>query len=192
MSLTTVSELRTTLGVGTLYSDAVLQEVCDATDAVLLPMLWTNTTYNISHSNTANTGTLYFEDYVNKTFYVGQTVVITGMGSKHNGSKTITEVGEYSITYAITGSSNTPAPYHPVNPFGAVAAETYLDPATIPSIQEAALMISIDIWQSRQAPSSGGVSIDGYTPSPYRMGNTLLARVRGLLAPYLAPRSMVG
>ena len=36
------------------------------------------------------------------------------------------------------------------------------------------------------APSSGGVSIDGYTPSPYRMGNTLLARVRGLLAPYLS------
>ncbi len=31
-----------------------------------------------------------------------------------------------------------------------------------------------------------------FTPSPYRMGNTLLARVRGLLAPYLDPRSMVG
>ena len=40
MSLTTVAELRATLGVGTLYSDATLQEVCDATDAVLLPMLW--------------------------------------------------------------------------------------------------------------------------------------------------------
>ena len=73
-----------------------------------------------------------------------------------------------------------------------LAADTYLDPATVPAIQEAALMISIDIWQSRQAPSSGGVSIDGYTPSPYRMGNTLMARVRGLLAPYLDPRSMVG
>ena len=80
----------------------------------------------------------------------------------------------------------------PINPYGTCAADTYLDPATIPSIQEAALMISIDIFQSRQAPSSGGVSIDGYTPSPYRMGNTLLARVRGLLAPYLDPRSMVG
>ncbi len=64
MALTTVAELRSTLGVGTLYTDAVLQEVCDATDAVLLPMLWTNTTYNIAHSNTATTGTLYFEDKV--------------------------------------------------------------------------------------------------------------------------------
>ena len=57
MALTTVSELRTTLGVGTLYPDATLQEVCDATDAVLLPMLWSNVYYNIAQSNTATTGT---------------------------------------------------------------------------------------------------------------------------------------
>ena len=125
-------------------------------------------------------------------FYVGETVVISGSGSKHNGNKTITGVGDYSITYAISGNNNTAAPYHPVNPFGTCAAETYLDPSTVPAIQEASLMIAIDIWQSRQAPSSGGVSIDGYTPSPYRMGNTLLARVRGLIAPYLSPNSMVG
>ena len=192
MSLTTVAELRTALGVGTLYADATLQEVCDAADNVLLPFIWSNTTSITGHSNTATTGTSYFDEDVRYTFYVGQTVVISGSGSKHNGSKTITEVGEYSITYAISGNNNTATVYHPVNPFGIVTAETYLDPSTVPAIQEAALMISIDIWQSRQAPSSGGVSIDGYTPSPYRMGNTLLARVRGLLAPYLDPRSMVG
>ena len=192
MSLCTVSELRSALGVGTLYSDATLQEVADAADNVLLPFIWANTTPVIAHSNTATTGTSYFDEYVQKTFYVGQTVTISGAGSKHNGSKTLTSVGEYSITYAISGNNNTVTPYHPVNPFGMVTADTYLDPSTVPAIQEAALMISIDIWQSRQAPSSGGVSIDGYTPSPYRMGNTLLARVRGLLAPYLDPRSMVG
>lgn len=192
MSLTTVAELRSALGVGTLYADATLQEVCDASDNVLLPFIWNNNSFNVAHSNTASTGTLYFDEEVRSTFYIGQTVVISGNGSKHNGNKTITEVGEYSITYAITGNNNTPAPYHPVNPLGTVAADTYLDPATVPAIQEAALMISIDIWQSRQAPSSGGVTVDGYAPSPYRMGNTLLARVRGLLAPYLDPRSMVG
>jgi hypothetical protein len=191
MSLTTVAELRTALGVGTLYADATLQEVCDAADNVLLPFIWANTSFNVGHSNTTTTGTLYFDEAVKDVFYVGQTVVITGNGSHHNGNKTITEVGEYSITYAVTGTP-TAAPYHPVNPFGTVTASTYLDPSTVPAIQEAALMISIDIWQSRQAPSSGGVSIDGYTPSPYRMGNTLMARVRGLLAPYLDPRSMVG
>jgi len=192
MSLTTVAELRTALGVGTLYADATLQEVCDAADNVLLPFIWANTTPIVGHSNTTNTGTSYFNDYVKDVFYVGQTVNISGSGSKHNGNKTITGVGDYSITYAISGNNNTAAPYHPVNPFGTCAAETYLDPSTIPSIQEASLMIAIDIWQSRQAPSSGGVSIDGYTPSPYRMGNTLLARVRGLIAPYLSPNSMVG
>lgn len=192
MSLTTVAELRTALGVGTLYADATLQEVCDAADNVLLPFLWTNTTPIIGHSNTANTGTSYFDEYVQDVFYVGQSIVITGCGSKHNGSKTLTAVGERSVTYAITGNNNAVTPFHPINPYGVAAADTYTDYTTIPAIQEAALMISIDIWQSRQAPSSGGVTIDGYAPSPYRMGNTLLARVRGLLAPYLDPRSMVG
>ena len=192
MALTSISELRTALGIGTLYSDSVLTEVVDSADNVLLPFIWANTTNIIGHSNTATTGTSYFDEKVIDKFYVGETVVISGSGSKHNGSKTITVVEADSITYAITGNNNTPTPFHPVNPYGKVAAETYLDPSTVPAIQTAALMISIDIWQSRQAPSSGGVSIDGYTPSPYRMGNTLMARVRGLLAPYLDPNSMVG
>ena len=192
MSYTTVAELRTALGVGTLYADATLQSVCDAADNVLIPFLWTNSTPVIGHSNTTNTGTSYFQDRVDDVFYVGQSLVFTGCGSKHNGNKTLTGVGEYSVTYAITGNNNTPAPYHPINPYGLATADTYVDYSTIPAIQEASLMISIDIWQSRQAPSSGGVTVDGYAPSPYRMGNTLMARVRGLLAPYLAPGSMVG
>jgi hypothetical protein len=191
MSLTTVAELRSALGVGSLYADATLQEVCDASDAVILPMLWNNYSFNVAHSNTTNTGTLYFETTTKDVFYVGQTVVITGNGSKHNGSKTITGVGAYSITYAITGNNNTAAPYHPVNPLGQVAAETYVDWSQDAAVQEAALMISVDIWQARQVSSTGGVSPD-FTPSPYRMGNTLLARVRGLLAHALSPDSMVG
>ena len=192
MALTTIAELRSALGIGTLYSDAILTEVVDAADNVLLPFIWSNTLSIIGHSNTANTGTSYFAEFIAEELYVGQTVVITGAGSKHNGSKTITGRTDHSITYAITGNNNAVTPRHPINPYGLLSAETYLDPATVPAIQEAALMVSIDIWQSRQAPSSGGVTIDGYQPSPYRMGNTLLARVRGLLAPYLDPRSMVG
>jgi hypothetical protein len=191
MSLTTVAELRTALGVGSLYADATLQEVCDAADNVLLPFLWNNYTFNVGHSNTTTEGTLYFDQSIIDIFYVGQTVVISGNGAPHNGSKAITGVSDDSITYAVTGSP-TAQPQHSVAPFGQVAVAATVDYTTIPAIQECALMISIDIWQSRQAPSSGGVSIDGYAPSPYRMGNTLLARVRGLLAPYLDPRSMVG
>ena len=126
MSTTTVAELRSALGVGTLYADSVLQEVCDSADNVLLPFLWTNTTSIIGHSNTAHTGTSYFNDYVQDVFYVGETVNITGCGSKHNGSKTITGVGEKEITYAITGNNNTPTVFHPVNPYGTLSAETYV------------------------------------------------------------------
>ena len=191
MSLTTVAELRSTLGVGTLYTDATLQEVCDASDAVLLPMLWANTNYNISHSNTASTGTLYFEENVVGTFYVGQTVTISGNGSKHNGSKTITAVGENSITYAITGNNNTPAVEHPVAPYGTVTAETYVDWSTDAAVQNAALMIAVEIWQARTATLSGSNLVD-FQPSPYRMSAQLLAKVRGLIAHALAPTSMVG
>ena len=192
MSITTVAELRTALGIGTLYTDAVLQSVCDAADNVMLPFLWTNTTPIIGHSNDASTGTSYFANPVQDVFYVGETVNITGAGSKHNGSKTITSLGARSITYAITGNNNTPTPYHPINPYGTLSAETYVDYTTIPAIQEASLMIAVAIFQARQAPTGQGVSIDGFSPSPYTMSNQLLARVRGLLAPYLSPSSMVG
>lgn len=192
MSLCTVAELKAALGVGSLYPDATLQEVCDAADNVLLPFIWANTSFGVAHSNTATTGTTYFDENVQETFYIGETVNITGMGSKHNGSKTITEVGEYSITYAITGNSNTPAVRHPVNPYGVVAAETYLDPAAVPAIQLAALMVAESIWQSRQANSGNGMAPDGTMGSFYAMSSQLMSRVRGLLAPYLDPRSMVG
>jgi len=191
MSYTTVAELRTALGVGSLYNDATLQEVCDAADNVLIPFLWTNDNFNVGHSNTTTEGTLYFDELVTGTYYVGQSVTVTKNGSPFNGTKTITGVGEYSITFAVTGTP-TATEYHPVVPYGVVSGVTQNTYSSIPAVKEASLMISIDIWQSRQAPSSGGVTVDGYAPSPYRMGNTLLARVRGLLAPYLDPRSMVG
>ena len=192
MSLCTVVELRTALGVGTLYPDSSLQEVCDSADNVLLPFIWANTSNIIGHSNTANTGTSYFEENVQETFYIGETVVISGSGSKHNGSKTITSVGEYSITYAISGNNNAVTPFHPVNPYGKLTADTYLDPATVPAIQEAALMVSISIWTSRQTNTGNGMNPDGSIGSMYAMSSQLMARVRGLLAPYLDPNSMVG
>jgi hypothetical protein len=192
MSITTVAELRSALGVGTLYQDSVLQSVCDAADNVLLPFIWANTSNIIGHSNTATTGTSYFDEKVIDKFYVGQTVVIAGSGSKHNGSKTITAVDADSITYAITGNNNAVTPFHPVNPYGLLNAETYLDPATVPAIQEASLMISISIWTSRQTNSGNGMNPDGSIGNMYAMSSQLIARVRGLIAPYLDPRSMVG
>ena len=189
MSLCTVAELRSALGVGSLYADATLQQTCDAADAVILPMLWKPVWFSVAHSNIVGTGTLYFDIPVKDIFYVGQTVTIANSGTKYNGSKTITAVGAYSIS--VTTTHTTETAYHPIEPYGTVSGETYTDWTTDSAVQEAALMISVDIWQARQVSNSGGVSPD-FTPSPYRMGNTLLARVRGLIAHALDPRSMVG
>jgi hypothetical protein len=190
MSLTTIAELRTALGVGTLYADATLQEVCDAADNVLLPFLWKNQVPTVAHSNVGTVGTLYFDEPIRDMFYVGQSVTISGSGTKFNGTKTITGVSEYSFN--VTTSHTSDNPYHTIMPYGIAAAETYADYTAIPSIQEASLMVAITIWQARQAPSGQALSVDGFQPSPFTMSSSLMARVRGLLAPYLDPRSMIG
>lgn len=154
-------------------------------------MLWNNYQFNSGHSNTATTGTLYFDFNVEKIFYVGQSVVISGNGSKHNGNKTLTGVGDYSITYNITGNNNTPAVEHPVQPLGQVAAETYVDWTLDQAVQNASLMIATEIWQSRTATLSGSNLVD-FQPSPYRLSAQLLGKVRGLIAHALSPSSMIG
>jgi hypothetical protein len=191
MSTTTVAELKAALGVGSLYADATIQEVCDAADEALLPFLWKNENYNIAHSNTTTEGTLYFEEVVTGTYYVGQSVTITKNGTPFNGTKTITGVGDYSITFAVTGSP-TATEYHPCVPFGIVSGVTQNTYATIPAVREASLMVCVSIWTARQTNSGNGMQPDGSMGSMYTMSSQLVARVRGLLSPYLDPRSMVG
>ena len=190
MSITTVAELRTALGVGTLYTDAVLQSVCDASDNVMLPFLWKNQQPIVAHGNVGTVGTLYFDENITDVFYVGQSVVISGAGTKYNGTKTITEV--QAKQFSVTTSHTSDNPRHTVAPYGIAAAETYIDYTTVPAIQEASLMVTIAIWQARQSPSGQSMTVDGFSPSPFTMSSTLVARVRGLLAPYLDPRSQVG
>jgi hypothetical protein len=185
----TVAELRSALGIGSLYSDSIVEEVCQSSEDIVNSYLWKNEKYNYAHSSIVGSGTLYFNEAVTDSYYIGQSVTISNNGSRFNGTKTITNVGTNSIT--VTTSHNTIQPIHPTNPYGTVATETYVTYATTPAVREASLMIAVDIWQARQASNAGGISPD-FQPSPYRMGNTLTARVRGLLAPYLSPNSLVG
>jgi hypothetical protein len=53
------------------------------------------------------------------------------------------------------------------------------------------MILAVDIWQARQAPS-GGQTTDVFSPSPFKMGNAMIGKIRGLLAPYMNPSSMVG
>jgi len=186
----TVAELRSVLGIGSLYTDAVVDECAQAAQDIVFSYLWINAVPNSGHSNTATTGTLYFNQSIVGVFYVGQTVTISGNASHHNGSKTLTGVSGNTITYSINGNP-TPAPFHPVAPYGLVKADTYVDYTTVAAIREAALMVAVDIWQSRQASNSTSITPD-FQPSPWRMSASLIAKVRGLLAPYLSPNSLVG
>jgi hypothetical protein len=54
------------------------------------------------------------------------------------------------------------------------------------------MILAVDIFQARQVSQTGGVTIDGFSPSPYRMGNSMIGKVRALLAGYQNPNSMVG
>jgi hypothetical protein len=191
MSITTVAELRTALGVGTLYSDSVLQSVCDASDAVLLPFLWNNDTFNIAHSADDYKRTLYFENLAQGTFYVGQAIVVSGNDELFDGTYSITEVAENSISY-LAEEGDRIRPKHLVTPFGKVASQNDIDYSTKAPVQEASLMICVSIWTSRQTNSGSGMNPDGSIGSMYAMSSQLIARVRGLIAPYLSPNSMVG
>jgi hypothetical protein len=201
----TQSELRVVLGIGSLYDNSVVEECCQAAENIIKGHLWYNNYYAAAKSLTDNVATLYFQ--MPHGMFVGQSVIITNAGSPFNGTKTITEINgaiqvsalnyqnysltayNYSISYAASGSDQVK---NPIQPYATVAATTNVDFATVPEIREASLLIAVDIWQSRQLSNSGGVSPDGFTPSPYRMGNTLLARVRGLIANYLNPNGLVG
>ena len=191
MSITTVAELKSALGVGSLYSDAVIQSVCDAADDVLLPFLWKNENYNIAHSNTTTEATLYFSDKISDVYYVGESVTVTKNGTPYNGTFTITAVNAYSISYALAGLPAAQG-YHPVVPQGVVSGITQMDYTAQAAIQEASLMICVSIWTSRQTNSGNGMNPDGSMGNLYAMSSQLISRVRGLIAPYLSPNSMVG
>lgn len=185
----TKAELRTNLGIGTLYSDAVVEEVCQSAEDIIKSKLYFNKTNVIAHEATGTTGTVYFDRAIYDRFYVGQVVTIENVAAHFNGSHTITVLTDYSLSFV--NAQITTTPKHAVIPSGSVIVAGQIDYATMPSIREAAMMIAVDIWQARQMSATGGISPD-YQPSPYRLGNTLLARIRALIADYLDPGGLVG
>lgn len=185
----TKAELRTNLGIGALYTDAVVEEVCQAAEDIIKAKLLFNKTNVIARQGVGTTGTLYFDRLIAGRFYVGQVVTVENVAAHYNGSHTITAFTDYSLSFV--NAQITTNPKHDVLPFGSIIIAGQLDYSTVPAVREASLMVATDIWQARQMSATGGISPD-FQPSPYRMGNTLMARVRGLLADYLDPGGLVG
>ena len=184
-----MQELRDNLGIGTLYSNATVEECCQSAQDIIDSYLWYNSA--LVYATELNNNIATITTTQPHGFVTGESVTITKSDTAtFNGTYTITGYTAYTFTYAKTASDQIT---FLVSPFGLIrGSQTGTAYASVAAVREASMMIAVDIWQARQAPSGQGASLDGFVPSPFKMGNTLIARVRGLLAPYLAPTSMVG
>ena len=207
---TTMQELRDSLGIGTLYTDPQVEECCQTAQDLINSFLWFNTAPVVATGTASNVATVVIASP--GQFVTGQLITITASGSGYNGVKTITGTGPYTTTgtttFFLPTRYNYPLGYqyiqfanvaadaamHLVQPYGTMAGpdDKTASYATTAAIRSASLMLATNIWQSRQAVQNGAMGIDGYGPSPFRMSNTLMASVRGLLAPYLSPAAMIG
>ena len=183
MSYVSVAELRDALGIGALYDDADIQSCIDAAEEIILPMLVQHTIPVIKTKLVSNVATAYFE--APNTFAVGD-VVHTNLGTPYNGNITITAIGDYSVSWAKTNANVTESWVIPHGWLGLQADWTGVE-----AVHQAILMTSADVWQARTATNGQSVGMD-FAPAPFRMGHSLLTRVKGLLAPYIAVQTMLG
>lgn len=206
---TTMQELRDSMGIGTLYTDPQVEECCQTAQDLINSFLWFNSDPVVATGLASNVATVVIA--TTTPYVVGQTVTIAASGAVFNGARVITGTGPYYsstttlvlpyrpgyplgyqyLQFAITSSDQT---LHFVQPYGTVTGSDHKTAsyANTPAIRSASLILATNIWQSRQSTQNGAMAVDGYSASPFKMSNTLMASVRGLLAPYLNPQSMVG
>jgi len=205
-----MQELRDSLGIGTLYTDPQVEECCQTAQDLINSFLWFNTAPVVATGTASNVATVVIASP--GQFVTGQLITITASGSGYNGVKTITGTGPYTTTgtttFFLPTRYNYPLGYqyiqfanvaadaamHLVQPYGLMTGpdDKTASYATTAAIRSASLMLATNIWQSRQAVQNGAMGVDGYGASNFRMSNTLMASVRGLLAPYLSPAAMIG
>jgi hypothetical protein len=210
----TEAELRANLGIENLYSSAIVEECCQTAQDLLNQFLWFDSAPVVGVTLQDNIATVMIANPA--IFSTGQSVTLSGCGSTFNGTYTITGTipwssgtvnqipslvfNQYSfnwpngfsfIQFAKTAAN---VNFQRVLPYGsAVGADTKTNSyATTPAVREAAMILAVDVFQARQVSQTGGVTIDGFSPSPYRMGNSMIGKIRGLIAGYQNPSSMVG
>jgi len=188
-SIVTATQLRSILGVSaSLYNDAYLDDVIDACESIILPML---VTYKAPIANAElDDNVATFGTQGEHPFSVGQSVVIAGVSATFNGTHTITDVSDdhYEFTAAITAADVTKFNVIPAGSATLSGASTYVGNA---AVESAILSVCVQIFQNRTA---GGGAIEGvdFTVTPFRMSRGLLSSVAGLLGPYLDVEAMIG
>ena len=210
----TEAELRANLGIQDLYSSDIVETCCQAAQDLLNQFLWFDSAPIVGTALQDNVATVMVANPA--IFSTGQSVTLSGCGSTFNGTYTITGTipwtagtatqfpsiafnsryfnypNGYSFIQFAKVAAN--ANFTRVLPYGsAVGADTKTNSyATTSAVREAAMILATDIFQARQVSQTGGVTIDGFSPSPYRLGNSMIGKIRGLLAGYQNPGSMCG
>jgi hypothetical protein len=202
MALVTRDELKTTLGIGDLYPNTVLDQVIESAESVILSMLTRDRKFIDQVCCTevlvppAVGTTIRFRTTEPHNFIVGVEIRF-GEFPRNNFTGrllTVIEVPENNVVVAEADTAFNPGTFEPtpVIPNAVVyreSARAFYD--GIPEVREAALAIAVDVFQSRVAPGGQTEAID-FTPGPYRLGRSLVSRVSGLLGRWLDPGSMVG
>jgi len=189
-AIVTASQLRSILGVSvSLYSDAQLDSFIDSAEQTILPLL-TQYQSSVTFANVDNS-VIYFTTIRPNYFVPGQSVIVTGAGT-YNGTYTVTDdrIEPYTFTAATAAADRTyPLPFIPsalATLSGASAAQLY---ASTPPIENAILVVSVEIFQSITAPGNQIMS-DTFQPSPFVLGRSLTNRVIGLLGPFIDVETM--
>lgn len=186
-TIITASELRSVLGVSSsLYSDAVLSDIIDSAETVILPLLVTYSTSISKVSLTSNVAT--FTTLDDNVFSEGQSVVITGCGTPFNGTRTVlADPQSNSFTASITNADILEKNVIPSGVATLSGASTYVGNS---AVESAVTIVAVEVFQSRTAAGGQIEGVD-FSPSPFRMGRSLFNRCVGLLGSYIDTDSMV-
>ena len=190
-SIITAASLRAVLGVSSsLYSDAYLDEIIGSAEGVILPMLTANQAAIAEVYLTNNVA--YYVTQRPHYFVAGQTVVASGIvPSTFNGTITVTDsiTNPYIFSAALVNADIIIRGVIPAGVAylsGANAGTLY---ASTDAVESAVTIVSVEIFQSITAAGGQIEGVD-FTPSPYRMGRSLMNRVIGLLSPYIDVETM--
>ena len=189
-AIVTAAQLRAILGVSvSLYSDSQLDQIIDSAEQTILPLL-TQYQSSVTFAN-VDDSVIYFTTMRPNYFVPGQSVVVTGAGT-YSATYTVTDdrIEPYLFTAATNAADRTyPLPFIPnalATLSGGSAAQLY---AATPPVENAILVVSVEIFQSITAPGNQIMS-DNFQPAPFILGRSLTNRVIGLLGPFLDVETM--
>jgi hypothetical protein len=189
-AIVTAAQLRAILGVSvSLYSDAQLHQIIDSAEQTILPLL-TQYQSSVTFAN-VDESVIYFTTQRPNYFVPGQSVVVTGAGT-YSATYTVTDdrIEPYTFTAATNAANRDyPLPFIPAAKAtlsGSSANDLY---AATPPVENAILVVSVEIFQSITAPGNQIMS-DNFQPSPFILGRSLSNRVIGLLGPFLDVETM--